>query len=49
MTEVKIFAIYSQFLSEFTANYKDSYSLYSLAYSQICESSMNVNTNLSLY
>ena len=49
MTEVKIFAIYSQFLDEFTANFKHSYSLYSLAYSPMCESSMNVNTSLSLY
>ena len=28
MTEVKIFSIYSQFLGEFTANFKDTYSLY---------------------
>ena len=40
MTEVKIFAIYSQFLGEFTTNYKDTYSLYSLAYSPMCESSI---------
>ena len=38
MTKVKIFAIYSQFLGEFTANFKDTYSLYSLAYSPMCES-----------
>ena len=41
MNEVKIFAIYSQFLGEFTANFKDTYSLYSLAYSPMCESSIN--------
>ena len=40
MTEVKIFAMYTQFLSEFTANCKDSYSQYSLAYSPMCESSI---------
>ena len=40
MTEVKISAIYSQFLGEFTANFKDYYSLYSLAYSPMCESSI---------
>ena len=37
MTEVKIFAIYSHFLGEFHANFKDSYSL---PYSPMCESSM---------
>ena len=42
MTEVKIFAIYSQFLGEFTANFKDTYLLYSLAYSPMCESSISV-------
>ena len=36
MTEVKIIAIYSQFLGEFIANFKDSYSLYSLVYSPMC-------------
>ena len=36
MTEVKFFAIYSQFFGEFTANFKDSYWL---AYSPFCESS----------
>ena len=41
MNEVKIFAIYSQFLGDFTANFKDTYSLYSLAYSPMCESSIN--------
>ena len=40
MTEVKIFAIYSQFLGEFTANFKDPYYLNSLAYSPMCESSI---------
>ena len=34
MTDVKIFAIDSQFLGEFTAN------SYSLAYSSMCESSI---------
>ena len=33
MTDVKIFAIYSQFFGEFTPNFKDSYSQ---AYSPIC-------------
>ena len=42
MTEVKLFAIYSQFLGEFTANFKDSYSLYSLAYSPMRGSSITV-------
>ena len=37
MTDVKIFAIYSQFLGEVTASFKDSYSLCSLAYSPMCE------------
>ena len=37
MIEVKIFAIYSHFLGEFTAHFKDSYSL---AYSLMCESSI---------
>ena len=41
MTEVKIFAMYSQLLCEFTANFEDIYSLYSLAYSPMCESSIN--------
>ena len=40
MTKVKIMDNYSQFLGEFTANFKDSYSLYSLAYSPICESNI---------
>ena len=40
MTEVKIFAFYSQFLGEFTANFKDTYSLYLLAYQLMCESSI---------
>ena len=35
MTEIQICAIYSQFLGEFTANFKDSYLL---AYSPMCES-----------
>ena len=39
MTEVKIFAIYSQFLGEFTATLKDSYSQ---AYSPMCESSFRL-------
>ena len=39
MTEVKIFAIYSQFLGEFTATLKDSYSQ---AYSPMCESSLRL-------
>ena len=34
MTEIQISAIYSQFLGEFTANFKDSYLL---AYSPMCE------------
>ena len=38
MTEVKIFTMYSQFLGEFNANFKDSYSLYLLAYSPMCVS-----------
>ena len=38
MTEVKIFAIYSQFLGEFTANFKDTYSL---GYLPMCESSIS--------
>ena len=42
MTEVKIFAIFSHFLGEFTANFKDTYSLYSLAYSPMCEGSIKV-------
>ena len=37
MTEVKIFAIYSQFLGECTANFKDSNSL---VYQPMCESSI---------
>ena len=41
MTEVKIFAIYLQFLGEFTANLKNSYSQ---AYSPICESSITNTT-----
>ena len=41
MTEVKIFAIHSQFLGEFTANFKDSYSQ---AYSPMCESSITALT-----
>ena len=40
MTEVKIFEIYSQFLGEFTAYFKDSYSL---AYSPMCQSSIREN------
>ena len=40
MTEVKIFSIYSQFLDEFAANFNDTYSLYLLAYSPMCESSI---------
>ena len=51
MTEVKIFAVYSQFLGEVTANFKDSYSQ---AYSPMCESSINddlnpLNTRLLCY
>ena len=51
MTEVKIFAVYSQFLGEVTANFKDSYSQ---AYSPMCVSSINddlnpLNTRLLCY
>ena len=42
MTEVKIIVIYSQFWGEFNANLIDSYSLYSLAYSPMCENSISV-------
>ena len=47
MTEMKIFAIYSQFLGEFTVNFKDTYSLYSPAYSPMCESSIRENCSSS--
>ena len=52
MTEVKIYLftiinlkiiysnIYSEFSGEFIANFKDSYSIYSLEYSLMCESSI---------
>ena len=46
MTEVKIFAIYSQFLGEFTANFKD---LYSLAYSPMYESSFDNRPTCIVY
>ena len=39
MTEVKIFAFYSQVWGEFTANFKVAYSQ---AYSPMCESSINM-------
>ena len=42
MTEVKIFAFYSQFFGRIYCEFlaKDTYSLYSLAYSLMCESSI---------
>ena len=40
MNEVKIFVIYSEFLGKFTVNFRDSFSLHSLAYPPMCESSM---------
>ena len=45
MTEVKIFAIHSQFLCGFTANFKDPYSLYSAAYSPPEDGEMNGEMN----
>ena len=37
---MKIFAIYSQFLSEFTPNFKDADLLNSLPYSPMCDGSI---------
>ena len=46
MTEVKIIAIYSQFLGDFTANFKD---LYSLVYSPMSERSITTGDPNPIY